>query len=509
MNNLQRSDVSKVAKGAGTSLVGIAVGRGLFFLNQVIIARVLGAESFGLYALGLALIRLAAILSSGGLNTGGTRFVSIYAGKDPARLKGAIFSTLSVSVLNSVLIAMAVLLFGHLVTTTLFQRPDLDSIVKLFALGLPFDTLLYVISNLLLGFQTTRFTVYIKNFIQPVADSIFLIFFCFSGFGLSGAIYAFIFSYGIASLFGIYFLIKIFPGLRYSSVRPVFAFKEIMAYSAPLLFVTLLQYFITWLDTLMLGYFGSPEDVAVFRAASQFPQMMMLFLVATGSIYSSMAASCYSEGEIARFSNIFRLTTKWISYIVIPIFLFLVFSSKEIMLIFGSQYVASGQTALILLSIGQLINCMTGCCGLTLMMTSRQSLELFNTTCVVFLSILADIFLIPRYSVLGAAISNCLALSLVNVIRILELNKLYKIRIVSQGIGRYTFPIVFSISFFIIEQYVMKVHFHYIIQILFNFSIVAFVFGMYWILVRNKLDTEDRLVFELALNRFHASHKVS
>jgi O-antigen/teichoic acid export membrane protein len=54
--SFSREDVKKVAKGTGITLIGGSVGRGIFFLSQVMIARLLGVEAFGLYALGFAAI---------------------------------------------------------------------------------------------------------------------------------------------------------------------------------------------------------------------------------------------------------------------------------------------------------------------------------------------------------------------------------------------------------------------------------------------------------------------
>jgi O-antigen/teichoic acid export membrane protein len=76
-HNFSEEDIKKVAKGAGTSLIGSSIGRGLFFLSQVIIARILGVEAFGLYVLGFSAIKICEIIARFGLNTGGMRFVSV------------------------------------------------------------------------------------------------------------------------------------------------------------------------------------------------------------------------------------------------------------------------------------------------------------------------------------------------------------------------------------------------------------------------------------------------
>ena len=63
-------DLKKVARGAWTTLLGASIGKGLFFLSHLLVARHLGPEAFGLYALGFAAIRVLEIFSRLGLSAG-------------------------------------------------------------------------------------------------------------------------------------------------------------------------------------------------------------------------------------------------------------------------------------------------------------------------------------------------------------------------------------------------------------------------------------------------------
>jgi O-antigen/teichoic acid export membrane protein len=64
-----KRDIEKLAKGAGTTLIGSVIGRGTWFLCQVIIARLYGAEIFGMYALGLTVLKISEIFARFGLHT--------------------------------------------------------------------------------------------------------------------------------------------------------------------------------------------------------------------------------------------------------------------------------------------------------------------------------------------------------------------------------------------------------------------------------------------------------
>jgi len=63
-------DILKLARSGGISFVGSAAGRLLWLLTQVIVARFLGVEVFGLFILGLVAIKLAEIIARFGLLRG-------------------------------------------------------------------------------------------------------------------------------------------------------------------------------------------------------------------------------------------------------------------------------------------------------------------------------------------------------------------------------------------------------------------------------------------------------
>src|SRR3972149_4116933 len=107
-------DITKVAREAGTTLIGSVIGRGLFFITQVIIARFLGAEVFGLYILGLTILKITELISRFGLHAGAMRFVSIYRKESPSRVKGTLTSTLSISFINGIVLGVILFLLADL-----------------------------------------------------------------------------------------------------------------------------------------------------------------------------------------------------------------------------------------------------------------------------------------------------------------------------------------------------------------------------------------------------------
>src|SRR3989304_5040762 len=124
-SNFSEEDIKKVAKGTGTTLIGSIVGGGFNFLSQIMIARVLGVEAFGLYALGYAAVRICEIIAKLGLDTGGMRFVSIYKSENPSKLKGVLISSTGISLLSGTLIGLILYLSSGEISQKIFRKPEI------------------------------------------------------------------------------------------------------------------------------------------------------------------------------------------------------------------------------------------------------------------------------------------------------------------------------------------------------------------------------------------------
>jgi O-antigen/teichoic acid export membrane protein len=495
--SFSEEDIKKIAKGTGTTLIGSSIGKGLFFLSQVIIARLLGVEAFGLYALGFAAVKVCEIIARLGLNTGGMRFVSIYKDGNTAKLKGTLISAIGISLANGTLISLLLYFLSGFVAHKIFHKPELTETLQLFAFSIPFVAGMIVVHSLLQGSHTTKYTVYTRDFIQPITYIFLIVIFYYTDHGLQGMVYAFTLSYLIALITGLLFLRKLFPQILKIDIKPVYEFKNLFSYSAPLLFIGFLNYFLFWTDTLMLGFFSTTRDVGIYRAAFQVPFIMTFFLNAANSIYAPLAANLYHKDEMLRLSNIYRTTTRWVTYAAVPIFILILLAPKEIMTIFGKEFVGTGYIVLIIISFGQLINCIVGGAGYTLIMTGRQNIQLFISVASVFLTVVLNIILIPRYGSIGAAIANSVSISLENITKTALVLNYLKIYPFSKNLVKFfSFSTASVIVLLFLNRYLLSsAHYSFwikSIELLTVFSIFFFLTG---------LEAEDRYLVQKIKSR--------
>jgi O-antigen/teichoic acid export membrane protein len=418
------SDTKKAAKGAGFTLLGSAIGAALELVGQILLARFLGMGGLGLYSLGMAAVRIAEVVARLGIPLGGTRLVSIYKGTDQPRVKGVLLSSSGICLLSGCLTGLILWLLADSAAQRIFNNPEMAWVLRALAPAVPCVTLMAVSSSLLTGFHTTKFTVLSRNLIEPGVNLVFMAFFLLLGQGLKGVIWAFITSHVVAAICALRFMVKLFPSLTDSSVRPVYDLRRLMGNSVPILLIGVLNYVLAWTDTLMLGILSSTSAVGLYRASSRIPMILPLFLNATNSIYAPLAASLHAKGEKERLAGILKTTTRWVTYATVPGFLFIILGSTEIMSMFGREFTKEGNTVMVVLAVGCLVNSLTGGTGMTLMMCGRQHIQLYAAVGCVALNIFLNMLLIPNFGAIGAAIATSISMCAVNMAKLFFLWKL-------------------------------------------------------------------------------------
>jgi O-antigen/teichoic acid export membrane protein len=412
-------DTTRAAKGAGIFLAGNLVGAPLTLFTQILIARLLGVEGFGLYELGFGAIRIFEIIGRLGLNVAGMRFVAMARAESPGVLKGVLISSLGISGGVSLCLGVILAVWAPFLAETVFRNPGLTHPLRWFAVGLPWITLMTVCSSLLLGFRVTQYTVYVRELAQPGAQLILVVVFYWLGFGLAGAVGALVLSHLAGLALGVAFLVRLCPSLTEPGVSPVWRNSDLLSTAIPLVLVALLNYCLAWTDSLLLGVLSTAAAVGVYRAAWRISSVMNLLLDATNSMYGPMVSELHSLSEKDRMANLYKATARWVSYAAVPIFLLLSVEAHEIMALFGKGFDGPGSWVLRILALGALINCITGGSGMTLIMIGKQNTLLRISMTAAAVNVGMNLLLIPIWGVIGAAISGSFSLILSNTIKVL------------------------------------------------------------------------------------------
>ena len=411
-------ELAKIAKGAGITYLGKIIGSGLQYVYVIVIARVLGVESFGLFVLGLTIINFAELMSRLGLDSGIVRYVAIFNGTgDKEKVKGTILAAFKLSFMASVCFLFILIFSAETVIAPLLGKPELGGVIKVLAVSLPFSTIMTMSLFSTQGFQVMRYTVYAQNLFWPLVNLALVGALCLAGLRVYGVASAYVVSVMAASALSFHFLRKTFfemPGIESKAQT-----WELVRFSLPLTFVTLFNFLILWTDTLMLGYFRPAHDVGVYNAAMKTSLLTTIILASFNSIFSPIISDLYNRNETVKLHALFRSVTRWIYTLSLPAFLLIVLLPRDVMSLFGQEF-APGWAPLVILAAAQLVNAGSGSVGYMLMMSGRQDIVFYNAVSVCVLNIALNYALIPSYGIIGASLASGISIVALNLVMLLE-----------------------------------------------------------------------------------------
>ena len=193
--------------------------------------------------------------------------------------------------------------------------------------------------------------------------------------------------------------------------------KDLLYYSLPIMFMSVLSTILHWTDVFMLGYFTDTSTVGLYHPAARTAGIIRVILFSFVGIYGPIIAEMYSKKQTEQMNHIFKLVTRWIITFSLPFAILILLYPRKIMLIFGGDFI-DGYSILMILVTANFIHAVFGIGGTTLNMTGFPKINLFNTFIGCGLNIGLNIIFIPKMGGNGAAFSTLITLCFIALISV-------------------------------------------------------------------------------------------
>lgn len=404
-----------ILKGSISAFIGRIFYTGFAFILSIIIARLYGAEIMGEFFLCFTVISILSVFSAMGLNNGLLKFIPIYdSEKKYEYLKGTlILVSLFVFAVASIY-ALILYFSSNLISYKIFKDPELKIGLRIFSFILPLYAVKVIFQHYFRGLKQITKSVFLETYIYypSLIVLIIIFYFLFREHSLKDITLSLALSVIIVIIAGSFFFLKSIPEFFKTKLRT--EFKKVLTFSYPLFFVAISGLLMQWIDIVMLGIFRSSAEVGIYTAASRIAQFVSFFLVAVNYINPSIFSELYHKGQMEELEKVARTTSTWLLKLSLPIALFFILFSKQVMNIYGGEFV-KGNLALIFLSIGQLINAGVGSVGFILAMTENQNTLSFLFILSAILNGILNYLLIPKLGVTGAGIATGISLGVLNI----------------------------------------------------------------------------------------------
>lgn len=415
--NTVNKSIQKIAQGSYVVFLGIFLNLLMGFIIRIIFVRFTTQEEYGIYSIAITIIGIFTTISTLGLGEGSTRYIAYFRGKNEKQhVQDTIFSSIIIGSLTSILLMGISYSSSEIIATKIFNSPDISLILKITSATIPFIVLTNIGVAIFRGFEKAKISVYVNNILKNVAYSLLLTTVVFLKLSFIEMVYAYVISIIITGITMATYFVKNPPlEIKWREVRINHITRELVLNSIPLLAVNILLLIMSWTDTLMLGYFKTPDVVGEYNAAYPIAHLLSIVVSSISFLYVPIVSQLYSKNQIKELKTISETSTKWCFMLTLPIF-FIIFIFPEFILnlFFGSRYIGVSAT-LQILAFGCILDSYFGFNYYTLLSTGKSKLLMNCSLFSASLNVILNYILIPHYGIIGAAVASICSFALVEI----------------------------------------------------------------------------------------------
>jgi O-antigen/teichoic acid export membrane protein len=395
---------ARLARGAAGAFVINIVGTGLAFLSQLVLARALGVEGYGVYAYVITWVTALGLVATLGFRTAVLRFASSYRAQEEWNLLRGIVGyadrwVLFSGVCVAFMIAGTILALGGRLSAELTRTFIVGGAV------VPFLALLDVRSYLLRVFDRVGWALAPMLIVRPTSTLLLVGVLLVSGpyaVPPSWAMAATLLSTVIALLLVSLVLRRSRPpGLAHAPVaeRP----EEWRRAALPLFVMVVIQALLSRSDVIMIGGLAGTTDAGIYAVSARIAGLVGFALIAMNTIFAPTIAALHARGEHVALQSLVTIAARWTALSALLIGLPLFVLAEWVLGMFGDAF-AVGATALRILLVGHLVSATIGSVAYIMVMTGheRQSAIVDGAAAVAQIALYA--LVIPSFGLEGAAV---------------------------------------------------------------------------------------------------------
>ena len=434
-----KSDYLAILSGTSQNVIGIGVAAGALLVVQVLMTRTLGERGYGIVTLLTQAAFVASFATRSGMDMAVLRDVAVETGMDRrSHIRALVARAVGIAASVSAIVAALVSVVADSVRAALDIGATSEWLVPAAAVGLPFVAVANVWLAATRGLKIMRYTLYVfwagQNVVWIVLT---LVLWSFETSPVTSVL-AYSLSWAWAAGAAWYFWHKESHSWGAAPPQPGWI-DRLLRYAGPRAPAALFAQLLFWTDLFVLTHFADPADVGVYSAALRAGQIAMLFLTSVNLMFGPYVADLYNRGERARLDALYKTLTRWIVGATLPVFLLIAVAPGSVMQIFGAEF-ARGETALLVLLGGQLVNIATGSAGFILIMVGRTGWDLIVYAGSLVLDVALALWLCSRFGIEGAALANALTFACSNCARLLLVRRFVRIQPYDADYGRLVIP---------------------------------------------------------------------
>jgi len=395
----------------------------LNFVIAILLGRFLGAEGLGSYLFAISTVQILLIPTIFGLPQVVIRETAVYMSQGRwGKLRGLLAWSARMVLISSLLFT------GLGIVGALLYR-DRDSVLSqalfIAVFSLPFLAQIRIRQSVMQGLHKVVIGNVPEFIIEPalIISALVvtrLLFYRILSADL--AILAYSISIVICFCIGLFMLYRILPKNVFRS-NTEYDNQAWFKSALLLLWAAAMRTINVRMDSVMLGAIKGAEAVGVYAAASRATQLIAFGLFAINVAQRPGIAAAYARGDTNRLQRALTVSSRGALAVAVPVVVLYVFFGKKLLGIFGPEFITA-YIALLILSIGQLINNATGSVSVVLISCHMEKETAISVAIGTAVNIVLNAMLIPVLDIVGAAIATGVSMIVWNTVMFIFVRKI-------------------------------------------------------------------------------------
>ena len=233
-------------------------------------------------------------------------------------------------------------------------------------------------------------------------------------FSASWAVAANVAATALAAIFGMELLRRTIPhGVRES--RAAFDTARWSRAAVPFVLFSVVQTVNTQIPTVLLGALNGPHAAGIYAVVTRISNLLPFLLVAAIPALMPAIVELHARNDRPELQRVTTRAARSIFFASLPLALVAILFAEPVLRIFGGGF-GSGETALRILALGQLINVGTGFAGTVLLMVGEAGWVTIGATIGAVTTVVLGTTLIPGLGAEGAAVASAASTAVSNVL---------------------------------------------------------------------------------------------
>ncbi|HEY1720282.1 MAG TPA: oligosaccharide flippase family protein [Magnetospirillaceae bacterium] len=375
------------------------------FVLYMLVARELGAHDSGLFFLCFTWVGLAATAARMGFERAMMRHIPAELAVGETRAaKSALLIGMMATGAGGIVMGIVTALVAAPAARWVFHQPDLATPLAWAGLMLVPQTMLVSVACALIGLKRGVLAQLFQNTLWPILTLIALL---LGAKELLPLLLALTGALTLCALAGAAAIYRERRQFNTTSVTMPSSDREVLPpiwrTALPLCMVELIQISLNSLPMLALGAFASAADVGAFSVANRISMLIWVVSLSIGTISAPLFAEYHRLRQMDKLRAANRLTRRTVTILGLPAVLAMMIVPGWLLGLIGHDFTIAA-APLMVMSIGQMVNCLTPCQDILLAMTGHgRTLRLINILQLI-VCVALGAALIPLYGMMGAAI---------------------------------------------------------------------------------------------------------